>query len=103
MDPIASVQTGDRAKGFAHGGGDLCGVAGLGMGETTADVAAAAAREGFLLVAEVAQDCVVATGAALAPAHQFQKEIPLVLDHRLLKGIAFDQAAAQRHVTGGDQ
>ena len=49
----------------------------------------------------------MAAGAALAPAHQFQEEIPLVLDHRLFGsaaiGIAFDQPPSQRHIAGGDQ
>jgi hypothetical protein len=48
--------------------------------EVAAHVAAAAAAGGLGLVAEVAQDRVVAATAALGPAHQLEEQPPLVLD-----------------------
>ena len=107
LDTVATVQTGDGAEGFADDGRGFLLVGFPAIGEIAADIAAPATGEGFLLVAEVAQDGVVAAGAVLAPAHQFQEEIPLVLDHRLFGraaiGIAFDQPPPQRHIAGGDQ
>ena len=51
------------------------------LAERQAHVAAAAAGERLRLVAEIAQDGVVAAAPALDPANQLEKEPPLVLDH----------------------
>ena len=59
------------------------------------------------LVAKVAQDRVVPAGSALGPADQLEEESPLVLHHRRVGRrpvrTSFDQRAAQREVTGGDE
>ena len=45
----------------------------------------------------------MAAAAALDPAHQLEEEPPLVGEHGFAAGVAFEQAAAQRHVVGRDE
>src|SRR5690606_2419469 len=67
--------------------------------EAGADVAVAAAAERFPLVAEVAQDEVVAAAARLDVAHQVEEELPLPLARRLVElARVVDEAAAKREV-----
>ena len=75
--------------------------------EGEADVAAPAACERLRLVAEVAEDRVVAAAAALRPAHQLEEQAPLVRDHpasgRRASLPRSSRRAAQRHVARGDE
>ncbi len=106
--PEATVDARDRRERLAHDERRLLRVRRLDAGgEPLAHVAAAAAGERLLLVAEVAQDRVVAAAAALGVAQQLEEQVPLVA-HRLgigraVAGRHLEQAAAQRHVVGRDQ
>ena len=100
--PEAAVHARDRAQRFAHDQRVLLRIAVGRELDLLAHVAAPAAGERFLLVAEVAQDRVVAAAAAFDPAHQLEEQLPLVLDQRRLGRDlverAFDHAPAQRQV-----
>ena len=71
-----------RRERLAHDQRRLARRRALGARRAPAHVAAPAAGERLLLVAEVAQDRVVAAAAALGPAHQLEEQAPLVLDDR---------------------
>ena len=75
------------------------------VGEREADVAAPAAGERLRLVAEVAQDRVVAAAPALGEAHQLEEEAPLVAQRARgrRRGVALEERAAQREVARRDE
>ena len=70
-----------------------------------ADIAATAAREGFLFIAEIAKHGVVSATAPLGEPHEFEKEAPFMLHGFGARGgarvIAFDQESSTRHVARG--
>ena len=106
LDAEAAVYPRHAAQCLAHYGAHLFRVL-LRFGQHQADVAAATAGQGLLLISEVAQDGVVAAAPTLCPSHQLEEEIPLVANHFRIGsspiGVALDQVAAQRHVTWRDQ
>ena len=106
-DAEAAVDAGHAAQGLAHDGAHLGRVRAAAVIQFQADVAAAAAGQGLLLVAEVAQDGVVAAGAALGPAHQLEEQVPAVGDRLRIGGaalhVALDQPPAQGQVSRGYQ
>ena len=104
----APVHARHPGEGLAHDEGDRVRVMGLaGIDQGAADVATAASVKGLRLVAEVAQDGVVTTGAALGPADQLEEEAPLVLDHRGIRrralGASLDEGTAEREVARRDE
>jgi hypothetical protein len=99
LQPELPVHARHRAQGLAHHERDVLRVRVLSV-QRLAHVAAPASVQGLRLVPEIAQDRVVAAASALDPAHQLEKETPLVGEHGLATGIALEEAAAQRHVVG---
>src|SRR5262245_5211684 len=78
----APADAGYPGERLADDQADSLGIASVrGPAECQAHVAAAAARQCLGLVAEIAQDRVVAAAAALGPADQLEEHAPLVLDH----------------------
>ena len=100
----AAVDARDAAQPLAYHDRRLLRIVFLVVRQAQADVATPAAGQRLRFVAEVAQDRVVAAGAALGPAHQLQEQVPLVLHHLRRHGlpvaVALDEVAAQRHVPG---
>ncbi len=100
-EPVPPIDAGDGGERLAHQDARLL-VAHLLAADLAADVAAAAAGERLRLVAEVAEDRVVAAAAALRPPHEVEEEAPLVLDDlgpgRIGAASHLDQPPAQRQV-----
>src|SRR4030095_12593170 len=74
--------------------------------QALAHVAVTAAGERLRLVAEVAEQRVVATAAALSPAQQLEKEAPLVLEQLRRRRCAIaelQQTPSPRRVLRGDE